>query len=316
MRIYFTSDLHGSEKAWLKFLNAPKYYQADVIMIGGDITGKFIVPIVFHHDGMVATTFMGHRRKLRGSDEVEELKKQIGFVGQYGVEMTEEEHSRYNETPSLLVQLFERVMLERVERWVKMADERFKDRKVRVFVSAGNDDSFEVDDILRASQIVENHDGKVLQLEGGFELMGLGYSNITPWNCPRDISDEELAERIDHLAGQIRNMKQAILAIHVPPYDTRIDYAPKLTDDMRVVMTATGEPEMIPVGSPAVREAILRYSPMLGLHGHIHESAGIVTLGETRIVNPGSEYAEGILRGALIDLDEKVGLVNIQLVSG
>jgi Icc-related predicted phosphoesterase len=55
---------------------------------------------------------------------------------------------------------------------------------------------------------------------------------------------------------------------------------------------------------------------LLGLHGHIHESAGIRKLDNTTIVNPGSEYAEGVLRGAVIDLDAQEGLVNVNLVTG
>jgi uncharacterized protein len=85
---------------------------------------------------------------------------------------------------------------------------------------------------------------------------------------------------------------------------------------MRMVLDPVGEPKMIPVGSTAVRDAILKYQPMLALHGHIHESSGIRKLGTTTLVNPGSEYAEGILRGALIDLDPEKGLIDVKLVTG
>jgi Icc-related predicted phosphoesterase len=316
MRIFYASDLHGSEKCWRKFLATPKYYKVDVIIMGGDITGKFIVPIIHLPNGRAEATFMGNKRKLKKEKDVEKLKQIIANSGQYAVDVTPEEYDQFKESPSRLDSLFEKLLLERVEQWVEMADERLRGQDVRVFVAAGNDDLFEVDDVLAKSKIIENHDGRLIDLGEGFEMFGIGYSNMTPWACPRDISEEELQTRIDDLANRIKQMDKAIFDIHVPPYDTGIDDAPELTEDMQMIMSASGEPQMIPVGSTAVREVILKHQPLLGLHGHIHESSGIRKLGNTTLVNPGSEYAEGILRGALIDLDAQEGLVNINLVAG
>lgn len=316
MRIYYSSDLHGSRKCWLKFLATPKYYGADVIIVGGDITGKFIVPIIRMPDGRVEATFVGRKRRLKNEREVARLKEHIANAGQYAVEMTPDEHQRYAGDLALLDKLFQRVLYERVEEWVRLADERLKGQDVRCFVSAGNDDLFAVDEVLVKSETFEVHDGRVVDLGHGCEMFGLGCSNITPWNCPRDITEEELRARIDELAGQIRRMDRAIFDIHVPPYDTGIDAAPELTKDKQIVMDGMGAPIKVPVGSTAVREAILKYQPMLGLHGHIHESSGIRHLGNTTVINPGSEYGEGILRGALIDLDAQGGLVSANLVTG
>lgn len=316
MRIYYASDLHGSEKCWRKFLATPKYYQADVIIIGGDITGKFIVPIIHLPNGRVEATFMGRKRKLKKEKDIEALKKQIANTGQYVIDITQEEYEGYQQDPSRLDSLFEKLLVERVEQWMEMADETLRGQNVRCFISAGNDDIFDVDDALAASEIIEMHDGRVVDLGNDFELLGMGYGNITPWNCPRDISEEELAAKIEAVASQISNVVRAIFDIHVPPYDTGIDEAPQLTEDMKMVLDPTGTPKMVPVGSTATRDAILKYQPMLGLHGHIHESAGIRKLGRTTLVNPGSEYAECILRGAIIDLDPEEGLVNVNLVTG
>ncbi len=316
MRIYYTSDLHGSEKCWKKFLAAPKYYEADVIIIGGDITGKFIVPIIHLPNGRAEATFMGNKRKMKKEKDIEKLKKIIADTGQYAVDVTQDEYEDYQMNPSKLDALFEKMLTERVADWVKIADERLKDQNVRCFISAGNDDIFEVDEVLAQSELIESHDGHIIDLGNGFELLGLSYSNMTPWNCPRDITEEELAQKIEAVASQIKNNDRAIYDIHVPPYDTGIDEAPELTEDMRMVFDGTGTPHMIPVGSVACREALLKYQPLLGLHGHIHESSGIRKLGKTTIVNPGSEYAEGILRGALIDINAQEGLVNVNLVTG
>jgi len=316
MRIYYATDLHGSEKCWKKFLAAPKYYQADVIIMGGDITGKFIVPIIHLPKGRFGATFMGQKRQMKKQDEVDKLKQQIANTGQYAFDITPEQYEEYDKTPSLLDDIFKKLLLERMEQWINMADERLRGQNVRCFVTGGNDDMFEVDDVITKSELIEDHDGKVIELADGFELLGLGYSNITPWHCPRDIPEEELAVKIDELASRVKRMDRAIFDIHVPPYDTDIDKAPELDANMQMSMSATGEPKMIPVGSTAVREAILKYQPMLGTHGHIHESSGIRKLGNTTLVNPGSEYAEGILRGALIEIDPKEGLVKVNLVAG
>jgi Icc-related predicted phosphoesterase len=316
MRIYYTSDLHGSEKCWRKFLVTPKYYQADVIILSGDITGKFIVPIIQLLKGRAEATFMGRKRKLKNQKEIEILKQQIANTGQYAIDVTQEEFEEYQQNPSRLDKLFIELLTERVAHWVEMADESLRGQNVRCFISPGNDDIFEVDEVLARSEIIENHDGRVVDIGDGFEILGLGYGNMTPWKCPRDISEEELAIKIEALISQVSRMDRAIFDFHVPPYDTGIDEAPELTEDMSMVLDPTGTPKMIPVGSVSVREAILKYQPMLGLHGHIHESAGIRKLDNTTIVNPGSEYAEGVLRGAVIDLDAQEGLVNVNLVTG
>jgi hypothetical protein len=58
-----------------------------------------------------------------------------------------------------------------------------------------------------------------------------------------------------------------------------------------------------------VRAAVLKYQPMLSVHGHIHESKGVKKLGRTLAMNPGSSYTDGVLQGAILDLDEKKGKV-------
>jgi uncharacterized protein len=294
----------------------PKYYQADIIIVGGDITGKFIVPIIELPKGHFEVTYMGNKRRIKKEKDLERLKELIANSGQYAVHMTQEEYSQYKENPDLLESLFTKIILERVQHWMDYADEKLKGQNVRCFVAAGNDDLFEVDDIIAGSKLVENHDGKVCDLGNGIDLLGIGYSNMTPWKCPRDISEEELTKIIDEVASQVKQYERSIFDIHVPPFDTGIDQAPQLTEDMRIALDPVGQPKMIPVGSTAVREAILKYQPMLSLHGHIHESSGIRKLGNTTLVNPGSEYGEGILRGALIEVDTEKGGFNVNLVTG
>jgi Icc-related predicted phosphoesterase len=316
MRIYFASDIHASDKCWLKFLNTPKFYSADVIIIGGDITGKFIVPIIKQPGGKWTASLHGVQREVETGDELERLKQQIGNSGSYYFETTPEEYDAYKDDQPCIDTLFKRLIVERAERWVELADARLRGQRVRCFVSGANDDFFEVDDVLLRSQCIEVPEGRVVELDGGFEMIGVGYGNPTPWNCPRDISEEELAEKIEDVAMRVRRIDRAIFNLHVPPYGSGLDVAPRLDKELRVVMTATGEPELIPVGSTAVRDAIRRWQPMLGLHGHIHESKGVRKLGTTTVVNPGSEYGEGILDGVIVELDPRKGIKGVQLVSG
>ncbi|KRT63677.1 MAG: putative phosphoesterase, ICC [Chloroflexi bacterium CSP1-4] len=315
MRLYFCSDLHASDRCWLKFLAAPKFYGADVIIIGGDITGKFIVPIIAQPGGTWTSQYMGVERRLASRDDVARLAAMISNAGSYPVEMSLEEYGSYDGRQERIDGLFGVQVLERVRHWVQLADERLANVDARCFVQGANDDFLEVDDVLRTSRRIEVPEGRVVDVDG-FQMLSVGYGNPTPWNCPRDISEEELGERIERLTPEIVDMRRAIFNLHVPPWGSQLDLAPRLDADFNVVATSSGEPEMVPVGSTAVHDAIVRHQPLLGLHGHIHESKGIKRLGATIIANPGSEYQEGLLDGVLIDLDPSEGVVNIQLVTG
>jgi Icc-related predicted phosphoesterase len=108
-------------------------------------------------------------------------------------------------------------------------------------------------------------------------------------------------------------MERCIFNLHVPPYDSSLDTAPALTDELEVVMSGSA-PKMIPVGSTAVREVIERYQPLLSLHGHVHESAGATNIGRTLCINPGSDYHTGRISACLITLRQ--GTVRHQFVTG
>ena len=315
-RIYFVSDVHASERCWLKFLAAHKFYEADTVIVGGDVTGKFIVPIIAEPGGdWTVRNFLGQQWRVTTREELARLKAHIADTGQYAFETTAEEHAAYEGDQPRIDALFRTLALERVRRWIDMAEDKLGGAGIRCLVSGGNDDFYEVDDALAASSVIENPDGTVLDLGDGFQIMGIGYGNPTPWNCPRDIPEDELAARIAAVADTVGRPERAIFNLHVPPYGCGLDFAPELDAQMRMVMSGSG-PRMIPVGSTAVRDAIARYQPMLGLHGHIHESRGVRKLGRATVANPGSEYGEGVLDGVLIDLDTRKGVTDIQLTSG
>jgi uncharacterized protein len=315
MRIYFCSDIHASEKCWKKFLAAPRFYQADVIIIGGDVTGKFIVPIIESKKGRYTCRFAGVERKLKDGAQLAQIQDLIADAGSYAWVTTPDEHATYAGNQEAIDGLFRTLIMERVERWINMADDKLAGTGVRIFVSGANDDFFDVDDALGRSEIIEDPNGKVIPLDDGFEIVGMGYGNVTPWHCPRDIEESELGARIDDAARKVTNPSRAVFSLHVPPYGSGLDYAPQLDSDMRMVLNAGG-PNMVPVGSTAVRDAIVNYRPLIGVHGHIHESRGVTNIDGVPVANPGSEYGEGILDGLLIELDKQHGLVGTQLVKG
>jgi Icc-related predicted phosphoesterase len=215
--------------------------------------------------------------------------------------MSEEELAGFDQEQA--DEAFRRQMRQVLEGWMELAAERLLGSGIPMTIMPGNDDVYEIDEVLNASGYCQNTDGKVVRL-GPFELLSLGHANETPWQCPRDLSEEELAAKIEALAAQVEDMGRSIWNIHVPPYDSGLDTAPELDSNFKPV-THGGQMHEIPVGSHAVRGAIERHQPLLSLHGHIHESRSVAKIGRTTCINPGSEYQSGLLRGVYIAINEK-----------
>ena len=301
MKIFFTSDVHGSEKTFFKFLNAGKFYKADLQILGGDITGKVVIPIFVENDGTFKAHFLGADYVFKDEKQVIDLEKKIRDNGFYSFREKPDEIVRINSSPQEREALFEKLMVERLRSWVQIADQRLAGTKIQCYVMAGNDDSFAVDSVLSESKSIVNPEGKVVEVIDGYEMVSSGFSNMTPWKCPRDVSEDELAKKLATMTSQVKNMSKCIFNLHCPPNGTNIDQAPKLDESLQPKMGPSGT-IMESVGSIAVTESIKKHQPLLGLHGHIHESRGIAKIGRTLCINPGSEYGEGILRGALVSL--------------
>jgi uncharacterized protein len=309
MRIFFATDIHGSEVCWRKFLNAGAFHKADVLIMGGDMTGKAMVPIVAT-DGGWEVTVQGQRHDLSTEDEVRAMEKRIGDRGYYPVRLTREEVDAWSTDASLVDARFKDEMLRSVERWMALADERLAGSSIRCVVSPANDDIFEIDPIIDRAERVELGEANTIALDG-FTLVSTGWANPTPWNTFRELPEPELRDRIDGLVAKVPDPHRSIFNFHAPPYGSNLDNAPKLDADMNYV---AGGQALIPVGSHAVRDSILAYGPALSLHGHIHEGKGAVKLGSTLAVNPGSAYEDGVLQAAIVDLDAKKGEVKRYLL--
>jgi Icc-related predicted phosphoesterase len=301
-RLYFVTDVHGSDRCFRKFLNAGKFYKANVLVLGGDITGKMIVPIIDQGNGTYKCNYTGSEMTIKSKEEAEALAKTIRDSGYYPYFCEPKEVEEMNANKELVDKLFKRLMVEGVQGWMRLAEERLKGTGISCYISPGNDDIFEIDEVLSSSSYVINPEEKVVDIDGDHEMITLGYTNHTPWNSPREVDEEVLERKIEAMASKLKDPKTAIWNIHVPPIDTPIDQAPKLDPTLKPVISG-GHMVMISAGSVATRKSIEKYQPLIGIHGHIHESKGIVKIGRTMCFNPGSEYGEGILRGLLCDLE-------------
>lgn len=302
-RIFYASDAHGSDRTFMKFVNAGKYYKADVLIMGGDITGKMVIPIVKQDDGTLECSFLGRTYAPRTAEDAANLQTLIADSGYYYCILSKEQMNEFGRDPNKVNELFSELMVERAKKWVETCEKRLEDTKIRCFILPGNDDQHAIDTIFDGVSRVINPEGKVILIDDQHEMISTGYANITPFGCPRDIPEEELAKRIEAMTSQVKDMRKCIFNFHCPPYGSGLDTAVKLDENLKPV-TEGGNVLPTSCGSTAIHEAIKRHQPLLGLHGHIHESRGTAKIGRTLCLNAGSEYSEGILRGAIINLDD------------
>lgn len=300
MRIYFATDLHGSNVCFKKFCAAADFYRCDALILGGDVTGKLLVPIVVQGDeigyrlGSVNHDFP--RSKLQAEID------RISDMGYYPVVCDPEEATRLIDPQTYGARLKSEAM-QRARGWVEYAEMKLGDRDVPILFTLGNDDDPGVVQAFEGSSVFVHGDQEVVDL-GGVEVASFGWSNPTPWNTPRELPEDELEAGLRSVAERVRDPRKAFFNVHAPPSETNLDLCPKLTPDLRVV-TVLGAPVQMHAGSTAVRRVIEEYQPLGGLHGHIHESRNMTKLGDTVSVNPGSEYSEGVLLGIIIDTKRK-----------
>ncbi|MGN6793297.1 MAG: metallophosphoesterase family protein [Streptosporangiaceae bacterium] len=296
------SDFHASDPAWRKLLNAIRLNvcKADAVLYAGDLTGKAMVPIMAAGDRYEAT-LLGQRRVARNENELAALERDVAGLGYYAFRTTKEEVDALGGDQAKLDELFSTEIRGRVRQWLDLAAERLEGSGVPLVLIPGNDDPYDIDESLAASQYCVNADGAVVDIPGNLQVIGLGKSSPTPWKTPREVSEDAFREEIYSLADRAADPRRTIFLIHCPPYGSGLDTAPVLDENLRLQASA-GDLMRGPVGSTGVLEAVQRVRPLLSLHGHIHESGGEKKIGQTLCVNPGSEAGSGIVRGYLIDV--------------
>jgi Icc-related predicted phosphoesterase len=305
MKLYFATDVHGSEICWKKFIAAAKFYEVDTLILGGDMTGKAVIPIIDQGANNWKVTLLEQETILEGREEVDKMVKTIQDRGYYPYVTTPDEVAEISGTPGRSDAVFLEQVLTTMQRWMDYADAKLEGTSVKCYVCPGNDDWFEIDDVVKNSKRVELAEGKVIQLDKDHEMASSGWSNPTPWDTHREEPEDKLLQRIEAVVSQVRNPATAVFALHAPPYGSGLDEAPELTKDLRPAYAGRS---LVPVGSKSVLQVIEKYQPLLGLHGHVHEGKGTKKYKRTLSINPGSMYEQGILHGAVVDLkSNKIG---------
>ena len=297
--LYYASDVHGSEQCWRKFLGAGRFYGAQALIMGGDLTGKAIVPITADGDSFKAH-FLGEDQSGKGQEQLDKLEDAIRYNGMYPWVANAAEVQAAHDDANLRSELFEKVMVDELQRWIDLADERMSEYGIHVYVMPGNDDPWSCDPVLEGASHVQACDERVVKV-GPHEMISCAFANPTPWNSPRELDEDALYTKIKALADQVESPETAIFNLHVPPYDSGLDTANEINADLTLVYKS-GQPNPVPVGSTAVRQIIEEYQPLLALHGHIHESRGEARIGRTLCINSGSEYNSGRIHGVTVRL--------------
>jgi uncharacterized protein len=311
-RVFYAADIHGSEPTWRKFVNAATFYGADVLVFGGDLMGKALAPIV-RRNGRLVAEVDGEVHELEDESELRAFTRALEVTGFYWSVLEPDEHDEMRRDPLLVEGLVQDLARDRLRRWLGFAEERLAGTGVRLFVTGGNDDPDAVVTVLDefdGDGIVAS-EGRVVDLDDEHTMITLGVSTPTPWDTAREMSEDEIAATVSDLARCVFNL-------HVPPKDTPLDLCVKVEvvpGQLPKPVREAGRFVTTGGGSVAVREALERYQPAAGLHGHIHESAGRIRLGRTPAFNPGSEYAQGHLEGVLVTL-RSAEVVSYQHTSG
>jgi len=302
-RILYASDFHGSEAFYRKFLAAAIQYQANALIVGGDVTGKAMVPIIHQSNGHYHASLFGRREEATNAQELDRLKLTISNVGFYPIVLDVDEAEALENDPQAMGKRFEKEMCDRVLAWMELFEEKFKGKGITLYFMPGNDDLATIDTFINGHEHVRNPDMHHFWLDEDHEIVGLSNANMTPWQCARDVEEDALQAKLNELESMLEKPSQAVAVLHVPPYDSGIDVCPELDKNLKIV-TQGGQVMMKPVGSISVRNFLEKVQPLLSLHGHIHEAPGHVRIGRTLAVNAGSEYAEGILKAAIINIEK------------
>jgi len=301
-RVLFATDFHGSEAFFRKFLASALQYKAQALIVGGDVTGKAMIPIVHKGGGHYEGSLFNRREQPSSPAELEKFRQTISNVGFYPLVLDQDEAAALEADPGAMSARFERAMCDRVRQWLTLAEEKLTPQGIKLYFMPGNDDLHSIDAVIDEFPNIANPDGHRLQIDDDHELVGLSNANMTPWHCARDLEEDELEKKLEAVAALLEQPATALMALHVPPFDSGIDVCPELDENLKIVARG-GQVLMKPVGSPAVRRLIERVQPMVTLHGHIHEAPGHTRIGRTLCINSGSEYAEGIMKAAILNLE-------------
>ena len=282
-----------------------------MLVLGGDIAGKGLVPIR-SENGTLSAKVRGEMVTVPRAEE-ERLRAEINRLGFYSVITDPPEVERMENDPNYLVGAFEHAIIEQIQGWCKLAEERLP-ATVRCIITPGNDDPKAIDPVLKSAPRIESPEAELVEL-GPVLMASCGDVTPTPWNTEREYPEEELGRRLEAILDPAPAGTRVVVNFHCPPYGTGLDFAAELDSELRPVIRG-GRPSIIPVGSKAVRDVIKKYQPVVGLHGHIHESRAAQKIGSTMCLNPGSDYSADVLRGAIVDFAQDGSYIDFLFTTG
>jgi uncharacterized protein len=298
MLIFFATDVHGSDTCFKKFINAAQVYGADCLILGGDMTGKALIPIIHLGGQRYQLTYLDQSLTLEGEDEVRAMEQTISGRGYYSCRVSPDELAELEQDREARTTVYVREARARLDAWTEFAHRKLDGTGIPVYICPGNDDPESVFEGYKDT-LISDCEGRAVELADGVTMISTGYSPPTPWETDRELSEEALGAYLEEIGQQVPDPGMAVCNFHCPPYQSGLDEAPELDADMRPVF---GGQSFKPAGSTAVRHFLEKYEPLLGLHGHIHEGRGVKKIGRTLVVNPGSAYEQGMLQGALVEI--------------
>ncbi len=303
-RLFYACDIHGSEPTYRKFLNAAKFYDVDALVFGGDLMGKMLVPIVRNAGNTWRAGLHGQNHHITSPEELAEFKLKLDTLGFYSFECDSEEYAWYEGHQDRIDAKFDVLAKEKLGQWVQLAEERLAGSHVRIYLCGGNDDTDACLSALdeEAEDRVVNCENRIVSIDDEHVMATVGYSTPTPWDTPRERTDEQIGEVIDKLMADVSDPSRCVFNFHCPPLDSGLDTCMRLDASVwpPAPVIENGQPVYYGAGSQSVADALDRHQPTVGLHGHIHESRGLTNYGRTMAFNPGSEYGEGVLRGLIV----------------
>jgi Icc-related predicted phosphoesterase len=299
-KIFFATDVHGSELCFQKFLRAADFYNADLLFFGGDYSSKDV--LLFSQDATTVLEYRGTviKKKFERQSEVLEY---ISLSRGSGVSVEEVDQNTINDPDNTKInQAYERALRKKLESWVEMAKVSYGKYGIPIFVIPGNDDLQFTDEYFQQPPFQFVHRKHVL-LDCGVNVLGWGGSNRTPWNTAREYDETDILQQLNEAVRYPLAGTASILFAHPPPYNSGLDLAPEVGENFQLKLTL-GSPHKAPIGSRAVRQFVEAHQPMVGLFGHVHEGRGYHKIGNTTCINPGSMYYTGRLVGCLVTIEE------------
>jgi uncharacterized protein len=307
MRILFVTDLHGSTLVLEKAVEAARVFSADTLLVGGDVSGKRLVPILEREASkwLVCEPYKQKDDSGKSTDvssleivpspELPTYLSRLEAKGYYWQQVTEEELSALNEDAERSETLFQEKIYGRLCKWADYVSTKLPTASC-CFWTGGNDDDDTTLSRLKTQDLgrFQYVEGEVVAL-GDYELASIGYSNPTPFYTARELPEPALLEKLEGLVQLAHTSDRLILNVHVPPHNS---------GHLDLCLNPDDPSESIHVGSTAVRTFIENTQPIADFVGHVHEGKGTFRIDRTYIFNPGSEYNAGVLHGVVVDIKQ------------